>query len=72
MREKLLSAALLHFQAKQAEASANLDVYLTNPAGIGEHPNVLEEVVSLTKQIAEASECVDILLSKQGYPARQK
>lgn len=72
MREKLLGAALLHFQAKQSEAAANLEVYLSNPAGIGEHPNVVDEIISLTKQLAEASECVDILLSKTGYPPRKK
>lgn len=67
MRDKLLNATLLHFQAKKAEASANLEIYMSNPAGVAEHPNIVEELVSLTKQVVEADECITLLLSKQGY-----
>lgn len=72
MKEKILNAAMLHFQADLAKATANLDVYLSNSVGVAEHPHMVEEVIALTKQIAEATECVDILMAKQGYPARQK
>lgn len=61
MKNELVNAALSRFQSQKLEGRANLLVYLSNPTGIGEHPNVVEEVVKLTKQIAEAEECIDIL-----------
>lgn len=54
----LKTAAIAHFEAKRQEAYANLIIYLENPVGIGEHPNLLDEVVKLTKQLAEAEDCL--------------
>lgn len=61
MKKKLLNAALLHFQAEKAKTEANLEVYLRNSAGVAEHPGIVSEVISLTKALAEAEECVKIL-----------
>ena len=61
MRPNLKTAAIAHFEAKRQEAYANLRVYLENPVGIGEHPNLLDEVVKLTKQLAEAEDCLETL-----------
>ena len=61
MKNKILKAALLHFQAEKAKAEANLEVYLKNSAGVAEHPGIVSEVIGLTKEIAEAEECVKIL-----------
>tara|TARA_B100000131_G_scaffold292336_1_gene306742 strand:+ start:490 stop:702 length:213 start_codon:yes stop_codon:yes gene_type:complete len=61
MRPNLKTAAIAHFEAKRQEAFANLRVYLENPVAIGEHSNLLEEVVKLTKQLAEAEDCLDTL-----------
>ena len=61
MKDELINAAIARFQAQRMEARANLFVYFSNPMGIGEHPNLVEEVVSLTRAIAEAEECIDIL-----------
>lgn len=62
--ESLIKAALLHFKAVKARAEANLEVYLTGFAGVGEHPDIVEEVVKLTKTIAEADEAIKYLESK--------
>lgn len=61
MKDELKTAAIARFQAQRMEARANLIIYFTNPMGIGEHSNLVEEVVNLTKQIAEAEECIAIL-----------
>jgi len=61
MKNKLLKAAQLQFEAQKAKAEVNLEVYLKNAAGVGEHPGIVEEVMSLTKLIAEAEECIKIL-----------
>ena len=62
--ESLIKAALLHFKAAKARAEANLEVYLTGFAGVGEHPDIVEEVVKLTKTITEADEAIKYLESK--------
>lgn len=62
--ESLIKAALLHFKAVKARAEANLEVYLTGFAGVGEHPDIVEEVVKLTKTITEADEAIKYLESK--------
>ena len=62
--ESLIKAALLHFKAVKARAEANLEVYLTGFAGVGEHPDIVEEVVKLTKTKTEADEAIKYLESK--------
>ena len=56
MREQLLKTALLQFQAAHAKAEANLEVYLNNASGIGEHPDVIAEITTLINAITEAEE----------------
>ena len=64
MGESLIKAALLHFKAVKARAEANLDVYLTRATAVGEHPDLVEEVVKLTKTITEADEAIKYLERK--------
>ena len=56
MREQLLKTALLQFQAAHAKAQSNLEIYLRSEAGIGEHPDVVAEIVTLVNAITEAEE----------------
>ena len=42
MREQLIKALLAHANGDMQKHIANVEVYLNNPAGIGEHPNVVE------------------------------
>ena len=62
--ESLLNAAYLHFKAVKARAEANLEVYLTGYAGVAEHPDVVNEVIELTKAIVEADEAIKFLEQK--------
>ena len=59
-KEKLLNAALSHFEAERSVARANLDVYLESAMAIGDHPNIVEEVMKLIKKIANAEECIKV------------
>lgn len=61
MRRELLNATLLHFQALALESRVNLNIYLNSVSGVAEHPHVVGEVVSLTKKIAEADECIKLI-----------
>jgi methylaspartate ammonia-lyase len=57
----LYEAAKAQFVAQKKKAMAQLTVYLTNPVGIGEHPGLIDEMVKLTRDIADAQGCLDIL-----------
>ena len=56
MSQLIMNAILAEANAKEAKAIANLQVYMSNPAGIGEHPDVVAECTQLIKDIAEARE----------------
>lgn len=59
----LYEATKAHFVAQKKKGMAQLTVYLTNPVGIGEHPDLVDEMVKLTRDIADAQGCIDILES---------
>ena len=56
MKEQLLKTTLLQFQAAHAKAQSNLEIYLSNATGIGEHPDIVAEIVTLVHAITEAEE----------------
>lgn len=56
MKEQLLRAALIHFEGEALKARANLEVYLNSAAGVGDHNDVVKEVISLTQQITTAED----------------
>jgi hypothetical protein len=61
MREKLHRALLSRYEAERDEALATLEVYYTNPAGIGEHPQVVEEMAKLVEKLGNAEDCLNVL-----------
>ena len=61
MDQYLIDALKAKYEAQMAEANANIQVYLSNPAGIGEHPDIVEECSKLEKDIAEAREMKDTI-----------
>ena len=42
----MLVALMLQYKAEVAKAKANIKVYMANPAGIGEHPDLVAAVDS--------------------------
>jgi len=59
---KLLYNALKSkYEAQRAEALATLDVYYKNAAGIGEHPQVVEEMAKQLESLANAEDCLGSL-----------
>jgi hypothetical protein len=60
MREQLLKAFVSHAQGHIDKHVANVEVYLTNPAGIGEHPDIIEAIESEVKQIAEYDDMLEM------------
>jgi len=57
----LYNATLANYQAKKAEALANLELYFNNSVGIGEHSDLQEELVKWTEILANAEDCLEIL-----------
>ena len=49
------------FEAQRQKALATLTIYLTNPVGIGEYPQHIEEMVELTRSLAEADDALETL-----------
>ena len=49
------------FQAQKDGALATIMVYLRNPAGVGDHSNIIEEIDKLCAVAAEADEKLALL-----------
>ena len=56
MSQLILAALIAEANAKETKAVANLQNYMSNAVGIGEHPDVVAECMKLVKDIAEARE----------------
>ena len=61
MRDQIIKALLAHAQGDIAKHKANVEVYLTNPVGIGEHSNVMEAIEEELNMIAKYQDQVDVI-----------
>jgi len=60
-KEMAFEALKNHFMAEQTSALHNLMVYFENPAGIGEHPDLQEEMRKQVEAIANAEDALETL-----------
>ena len=61
MREQLIKALLAHAQGDIAKHKANIEVYLANPVGIGEHSNIVEAIETDLEMIEKYQDQIDII-----------
>ena len=61
MKVQIVKALILKYEGEIAEAKANIEIYLHNPVGIGEHPDVLDAINSQIVKIAAAEENIQVL-----------
>ena len=61
MRQQLIKALLAHAQGDIAKHKANIEVYLANPVGIGEHSNIVEAIEGELDMIAKYQDQIDII-----------
>lgn len=61
MRDKMLAAMISHAVGHIEKHKMNVEVYLANPAGIGEHPDVFEAMEMEIMEIAKYQDVLDIL-----------
>ena len=61
MREQMLKAMELHALGHIEKHKMNVEVYLNNPAGIGEHPDVFEAMEQEILEMAKYQDVLDML-----------
>ena len=61
MRDQLIKALLAHAQGDIQKHVANVEVYLTNPGGIGEHSNIVEAIEQELNEIAKYQDQIDVI-----------
>ena len=64
MRETLIKAVVSHAQGHINKHLANIEVYLTNPAGIGEHSDIME---AIELELEQASKYEDMINTLENY-----
>ena len=61
VRQLMIDALLSKYKAQVDDATAKIVVYLHNPVGIGEHPDVLGAIQDQIDMIAKEQERLDVL-----------
>ena len=61
MREQLLRAVLSHAQGEIEKHKGNVNVYLENPAGIGEHSDITEAIQVELDKIARYHDQIEVI-----------
>ena len=61
MRDQMIKALLAHAQGDIEKHKANVEIYLTNPVGIGEHSNVMEAIEEELNMIAKYQDQIDVI-----------
>lgn len=54
MSELKLKALKARYSAQRLEALATIEVYMSNSVGIGEHPQIIDEIDNLVRKVDEA------------------
>jgi hypothetical protein len=60
-REEMIKALVAHAEGHIQKHKMNVEVYLTNPAGIGDHPDVLEAIEKELEVIAKYHDEIEVL-----------
>ena len=66
MKEQLVSALKSKYESDYKMHKANLDIYLNNTVGIGEHPQHFEEMDKLVESMTAARDKLEVL--NKEYP----
>lgn len=61
IRNMMIKAAIAHAQAHVDKHKVNLEVYLTNPVGVGDHSNIMDSIEKELDEIARYEDHLDVL-----------
>ena len=68
----MLNALRLQYEAEVAKAKANIKIYISNPVGIGELPDLVAAVDSQIELLAHAEDKLDVLKNHYRSPSSGK
>ena len=70
LQAEIIDSLVKKYKGEIAEARANILIYINNPAGIGEHPDVLVAIDTQVQAMANGQEKLDALqkLQPRKYP----
>jgi GTP cyclohydrolase III len=57
----LMHATISRFEAERHEAVATIELYLNAAVGIGDHPNIVGELHTAVKSLADAEEALETI-----------
>ena len=61
LRDQMINALIAHARGDIEKYRANVEVYLNNPAGIGEHSDVMEAVEQELDKISRYHDQIEVL-----------
>jgi len=61
MNDEMRAALILKYNAEVAMAKANIQVYLRNPVGIGEHSDLISAIDEQVEKAATADEKLNFI-----------
>ena len=61
MRDDILANQITYYNGLIAKHKQNVEIYLNNPVGIGEHPDVLAAIQEQLDIIAHEEERIEVL-----------
>ena len=61
MRKTILDAVIANAEGNLAVHKTNVEVYLQNPVGIGEHSDIVEAVIAEVEKMAHWQDVIDII-----------
>ena len=60
-REVMIEALVDHAKGHIAKHRMNVEVYLTNPVGVGEHPDIMEAIEKELEEVAKYNDIIEML-----------
>ena len=61
MRDDILANQITYYNGLIAKHKPNVEIYLNNPVGIGEHPDVMAAIEAEVTSIAQAHEKIEVI-----------
>jgi hypothetical protein len=60
-REMMIEAIVDHAKGHIAKHRMNVEVYLANPVGVGEHPDIMDAIEKELEEIAKYNDILEVL-----------
>jgi len=61
MKQKIIEALIAHANGNIKKHVTNIDIFLENPAGVGDHVDLLGTILKEVKEISDNEEVINVL-----------